>query len=171
MKSVFFITIVAVAMIGVMVSSSFAEPVLYDENLVIQEYARDIGWGYTTMTFVGDDILLLQKIGVVSLIRDGVMQEEPVLEIDVKISLLMVPHLFANFSISFFVFIMSQYCPICISFLLFVISSVIVSIEILPIILKVSFLYIATPLLLKILEIPSAYPMPRIAIIIVSCVL
>jgi glucose/arabinose dehydrogenase len=57
---------------------------LYDENLVLQEYARDIGWGYTTMTFVGDDILLLQKIGAVSLIRDGVIQEEPVLEIDVN---------------------------------------------------------------------------------------
>ncbi len=61
LKSVFIITIVAVAMIGVMVQSVFAEPVLYDENLVIQEYARDMGWGYTTMTFVGDDILLLQK--------------------------------------------------------------------------------------------------------------
>ena len=84
MKPVFIIAIVAVAMIGVMVPSVFAEPVLYDENLVIQEYARDIGWGYTTMTFVGDDILLLQKIGVVSLIRDGVIQEEPVLEIDVN---------------------------------------------------------------------------------------
>jgi len=84
MKPVFIIVIVAVAMVGVMVPSVFAEPVLYDENLVLQEYARDIGWGYTTMTFVGDDILLLQKIGVVSLIRDGVIQEEPVLEIDVN---------------------------------------------------------------------------------------
>jgi len=52
LKSVFIITIVAVAMIGVMVQSVFAEPVLYDENLVIQEYARDIGWGYTTMTLL-----------------------------------------------------------------------------------------------------------------------
>lgn len=84
MKPVFLIAIVTVVMIGVMIPSIFAEPVLYDENLVIQEYARDIGWGYTTMTFVGDDILLLQKIGVVSLIRDGIIQEEPVLEIDVN---------------------------------------------------------------------------------------
>ena len=84
LKPVFIITMIVIAMIGLMVPSVFAEPVLYDENLVLQEYARDIGWGYTTMTFVGDDILLLQKIGVVSLIRDGVIQEEPVLEIDVN---------------------------------------------------------------------------------------
>ncbi|MBT7252273.1 MAG: hypothetical protein HN875_00895, partial [Candidatus Nitrosopelagicus sp.] len=70
--------------IGLTIPNVFAEPVLYDENLVLQVYARDIGWGYTTMTFVGDDILLLQKLGAVSLIRDGIIQEEPVLEIDVN---------------------------------------------------------------------------------------
>jgi glucose/arabinose dehydrogenase len=79
---IIFIFIFFVMMIGI--PSVFAEPVLYDENLVLQVYARDIGWGYTTMTFVGDDILLLQKIGAVSLIRDGIIQEEPVLEIDVN---------------------------------------------------------------------------------------
>jgi len=84
MKPVIIIAMVFVLMIGLIVPSIFAEPVLYDENLVLQEYARDIGWGYTTMTFVGDDILLLQKIGAVSLIRDGIIQEEPVLEIDVN---------------------------------------------------------------------------------------
>ena len=84
MKPVVIIVIVFIVMIGLIVPSIFAEPVLYDENLVLQEYARDIGWGYTTMTFVGDDILLLQKLGAVSLIRDGIIQEEPVLEIDVN---------------------------------------------------------------------------------------
>jgi glucose/arabinose dehydrogenase len=84
MKFFIIIAIVVVAMIGMMIPSVFAEPVLYDQNLVLQEYARDIGWGYTTMTFVGDDILLLQKLGTVSLIRDGIIQEEPVLEIDVN---------------------------------------------------------------------------------------
>ena len=84
MKPVVIIVIVFIVMIGLIVPSIFAEPVLYDENLVLQEYARDIGWGYTTMTFVEDDILLLQKLGAVSLIRDGIIQEEPVLEIDVN---------------------------------------------------------------------------------------
>ena len=64
LKSVFLIAMIVVAMIGMMVPSVFAEPVLYDENLVIQEYARDIGWGYTTMTFVGDDILQIGRAHV-----------------------------------------------------------------------------------------------------------
>ena len=84
MKPVVIIAIAVVAMIGMSITNAFAEPVLYDENLILQVYARDIGWGYTTMTFVGDDILLLQKLGEVSLIRDGIIQKEPVLEIDVN---------------------------------------------------------------------------------------
>ena len=63
---------------------AFSEPILYDENLILEEYAKDIGWGYTTMTFVGDDILLLQKLGSVNLIRNGVIQEEPILEVNVN---------------------------------------------------------------------------------------
>ena len=62
----------------------FAAPTLNDDNLVLEEYTREfLGWGYTTMTFVGDDILLLEKNGIVHLIRDGIRQEEPVLEINV----------------------------------------------------------------------------------------
>ena len=59
-------------------------PTLHDENLILEEYTREfLGWGYTTMTFVGDDILLLEKNGIVHLIQDGVRQEKPVLEINV----------------------------------------------------------------------------------------
>ena len=62
----------------------FGEPVLYDENLILEVYSQEFfGWGYTTMTFVGDDILLLDKNGSVNLIRDGVKQEKSVLEINV----------------------------------------------------------------------------------------
>ncbi|MDA0854223.1 MAG: PQQ-dependent sugar dehydrogenase, partial [Crenarchaeota archaeon] len=82
MNYLFVIAIVAI--LGVIIPSAFAQPVLYDDNLIIEVYAKEIGWGYTTMTFVGDDILLLQKRGDVSLIRDGVIQEEPVLKIDVN---------------------------------------------------------------------------------------
>ena len=64
--------------------SVFAAPTLNDEDLVLEEYTTEfLGWGYTTMTFVGDDILLLEKNGIVHLIRDGVRHEEPVLEINV----------------------------------------------------------------------------------------
>ena len=62
-------------------STVFAEPVLYDENLILQEYTNEWGWGYTTMTFVDNDILILEKDGFVSLIRDGVIQQNPVLEV------------------------------------------------------------------------------------------
>ena len=82
MNSLFVIAIVAI--LGVMLPSAFAQPVLYDDNLIIEVYAGEIGWGYTTMTFVGDDILLVEKLGNVKLIRDGVIQRDPVLQIDVN---------------------------------------------------------------------------------------
>ena len=64
--------------------SAFGEPVLYDDNLILETYSQEfLGWGYTTMTFVKDDILLLEKSGSVHLIRDGIKQGNPVLEINV----------------------------------------------------------------------------------------
>ena len=61
----------------------FGEPVLFDENLVLQKYTSEFGWGYTTMTFVDEDILILEKDGFVSLIRNGVIQQKPILEVSV----------------------------------------------------------------------------------------
>jgi len=66
------------------VSITLIGPVLHDENLVLEIYAKEFGWGFTTMTFVENDILILQKAGKVSLIRDGVIQEKPVLEVEVN---------------------------------------------------------------------------------------
>jgi len=74
---------VLVTMAGIMIPSVFAEPKLNDENLILDKFTAEFGWGYTTMTFVGDDILVLQQTGFVSLIRDGVKQKEPVLEVSV----------------------------------------------------------------------------------------
>jgi len=65
------------------VTNALGEPILYDENLILEEYTSEWGWGYTAMTFVEEDILILEKDGVVSLIRNGVVQQEPVLEISV----------------------------------------------------------------------------------------
>ena len=64
--------------------NAYGTPQLFDENLVLEEYTQEFGWGYTTMTFVDDDILILEKNGVVKLIRDDMLQKEPVLEVSVE---------------------------------------------------------------------------------------
>ncbi len=61
--------------------SAFGEPVLYDKNLVLEKFSQESGWGYTSMIFMGDDILVLERDGFVSLIRGGTIQEKPVLKI------------------------------------------------------------------------------------------
>ena len=74
------LVIIAILFIGFIFLNSFpnavGEPILFDENLILEKYAGDVGWGYTTMTFVGEDILLLEKSGFVSL----VLEEEFVCE-------------------------------------------------------------------------------------------
>lgn len=63
---------------------TFAEPSLNVQDLVVEKYVSDLCCMITTMTFVEDDILILQKSdGVVRLIRDGVLQDEPVLDVNV----------------------------------------------------------------------------------------
>ncbi len=62
---------------------AFGEPVLHDDSLILEEFAHGVGWGHTTMTFVDDDILILHKAGTVHLIRDGIMQNEPVLKVTI----------------------------------------------------------------------------------------
>ena len=64
--------------------NAIGEPRLFDDNFILEEFTKESGWGYTTMTFVEDDILILEKNGFVKIIRDGVLQEEPVLEVKVN---------------------------------------------------------------------------------------
>jgi glucose/arabinose dehydrogenase len=67
-------------------SSSFAfgVPTISLQDLVVETYVSDLCCSITTMTFVEDDILVLQKDnGQVRLIRDGVIQDEPVLDVNV----------------------------------------------------------------------------------------
>ncbi len=62
----------------------FGEPVLHVQDLVVEKYVSDLCCMITTMTFVEDDILVLQKSdGIVRLIRDGVLQDKPVLDVSV----------------------------------------------------------------------------------------
>ena len=64
---------------------AFAEPVVNDQNFVVEKFVTGIENSPTTMAFVGNDILVLQKSdGKVRLVRDGVLQEKPVLDVNVR---------------------------------------------------------------------------------------
>ncbi len=55
-----------------------------DESLAVEVYVKGIPNNPTTMTFVGDDILVLQRYdGLVRLVRDGALQDRPVLDVSV----------------------------------------------------------------------------------------
>lgn len=59
-------------------------PKINDPNLTVEVFAKGIPNSPTTMTFVGNDILVLQKTdGQVRLIRDGILQPNPVLDVSV----------------------------------------------------------------------------------------
>jgi glucose/arabinose dehydrogenase len=62
-------------------SESATFPKVYDVNYVVEQFVEDIPNSPTTMTFVGNDILVLEKSsGMIRLIRNGVLQSEPVLD-------------------------------------------------------------------------------------------
>jgi len=64
--------------------SSFAEPILRDPKLDVEKYVTGLNLP-TTIHFVDEGILVLQKNdGKVLLIRDGVIQEEPALDVEVS---------------------------------------------------------------------------------------
>jgi glucose/arabinose dehydrogenase len=63
---------------------AFAETQINDENLVLEVFVPRIPEDPTSMTFVGDDILVLQRYnGQVRLVRDGVLLDSPVLDVAV----------------------------------------------------------------------------------------
>jgi len=83
MKFVFFL-LVLVFLGTVTLGETFAEPSLNVQDLVVEKYVSGLCCMITTMTFVEDDILILQKSdGIVRLIQDGVLQEKPVLDVNV----------------------------------------------------------------------------------------
>ncbi len=75
--------LVLLALIGLIgFMPAFAETQINDDNLVLETYVVKIPQNPTTMTFVGDDILVLQRYtGQVRLVHDGVLQEKPVLDV------------------------------------------------------------------------------------------
>ena len=83
MKFIFFLLMLI--FFGTMtLSETFAEPSLNVQDLVVEKYVSDLCCMITTMTFVEDDILILQKSdGIVRLIQDGILQNKPVLDVNV----------------------------------------------------------------------------------------
>lgn len=62
---------------------AFGFPYILDENYEVEKYVSGLTWP-TTMSFLGDDILVLEKTtGDVRLIRNGILQKEHVLHVDV----------------------------------------------------------------------------------------
>ncbi len=73
-----------IVVLSVVIFPVFAETQIKDEKMVVETYVSDIPNNPTTMTFVGDDILILQRYdGHVRLIRDGILQDKPVLDVSV----------------------------------------------------------------------------------------
>jgi glucose/arabinose dehydrogenase len=59
-------------------------PRVIDDSLAVEVFVKGIPNNPTTMTFVGNDILVLQRYdGLVRLIRDGILQDRPVLDVAV----------------------------------------------------------------------------------------
>ena len=75
----------AFVLFTMMIQSTYAEPILTDKDFVVQKYVSGFCCGSTSMAFEGNDILVLERIhGKVRLVRDGVLQEKPVLDENVN---------------------------------------------------------------------------------------
>ena len=62
---------------------AFAEPYVLDPNFIVEEYVTNLNQP-STMSFVGDDILVLEyHTGNVRLIKNGILQNEPIIHFDV----------------------------------------------------------------------------------------
>ena len=59
-------------------------PIILDDAFKVEKFVTDLSVP-TTIEFLGDDLLVLQKNdGKVRLIRDGILQTEPVLDVEVS---------------------------------------------------------------------------------------
>ena len=73
-----------VVSISISVNYVFADASLNVQDLVVEKYVSNLCCLITTMTFVDEDILILQKMdGKVRLIQDGILQDKPVLDVNV----------------------------------------------------------------------------------------
>ena len=57
---------------------------LFDDQFTVEEFVTGLDRP-TSMTFVGDDLIILEKnYGKVRLVRDGILQKEPILDVEVN---------------------------------------------------------------------------------------
>jgi len=79
---IFLIFVFTFLLIGV--NFVFSEPYITDPNFSIEPFVSNLTRP-TSMEFIGNDILVLEKgTGNVRLVRDGVLQDEPVLHVDIN---------------------------------------------------------------------------------------
>jgi glucose/arabinose dehydrogenase len=77
------ILIIAFSAIGMTYASEM--PSVKDKDLIVEKFVSDICCRPTTMAFIDDDILILeQENGKVRLVRDGILKEEPILDLNVR---------------------------------------------------------------------------------------
>ena len=82
LKSVLILIIVFSA-VGMTCASGM--PSIKDQDLIVEKVVSDICCRPTTMAFIDDDVLILeQENGKVRLVRDGIMKETPVLDLNVR---------------------------------------------------------------------------------------
>lgn len=62
--------------------SAFGGPYLLDPNFTIEEYVSGVKFS-TSMAFIDNDLLVLEKNGNIRLVQDGILQKEPILHLDV----------------------------------------------------------------------------------------
>lgn len=68
----------------IQISNQIKTPTVLDDDFKIEKFASGLSVP-TTMTFIGNDMLVLQKNdGKVRLIQDGILQTEPVLDVEVS---------------------------------------------------------------------------------------
>jgi len=61
---------------------AFGEPYMFDTNYVIEKFVSGLNFPIT-MTFIEDDIFVLEKGGKVRIIENGKLQKDPVLQVNV----------------------------------------------------------------------------------------
>jgi len=63
---------------------AFGSPVVFDRNYIVEEYVSGLHRP-TSMAFLGDDMLVLEKVtGDIRLVRNGTLEESPILHVDVN---------------------------------------------------------------------------------------
>jgi len=79
------LVIVVSVTITLLITDVYEEPVLKNKDLIVEKFGPRICCSPTTMAFVNDDLLILQKTdGVIMVIKDGVLQDKPALDVAVN---------------------------------------------------------------------------------------